>query len=54
MANGNSVTTNKLKMSVNWGSLEVKTFNQDITLNIEHWTLNIEHWTLKMVREDII
>jgi hypothetical protein len=40
MANGNYVTTNKLKMSVNWDSLEVKTFNQDITL--------------KMVREDII
>jgi hypothetical protein len=40
MANGNSVTTNKLKMSVNWDSLEVQTFNQDIIL--------------KMVCEDII
>jgi hypothetical protein len=53
MANGNSVTTNKLKnvcscfcaraqakANVNWDSLEVKTFNQDITL--------------KMVCDDII
>ena len=40
MANGNSVTTNKFKMSVNWDTLDVKTFNQDITL--------------KMDREDII
>lgn len=40
MANGNSVTTNKLKMFVNWETLGVKLFNQDITL--------------KMVREDII
>ena len=40
MANGNAVTTNKLKMSVNWETLGVKLFNQDITL--------------KMVREDII
>jgi len=24
MANGNSVTTNKIKMSVNWDCLEVK------------------------------
>jgi len=34
MANGNSVTTNKLKMSVNWDTLEVKTFNQDIILKM--------------------
>jgi hypothetical protein len=40
MANGNSVTTNKIKMSVNWDTLDVKTFNKDITL--------------KKVREDII
>jgi len=36
MANGNSVTTNKLKMSVIWDSLEVKTFNQDIILKMIH------------------
>ena len=34
MANGNSITTNKLKMSVNWDSLEIKTFNQNITLKM--------------------
>jgi hypothetical protein len=34
MANSNSVTTNKIKMSVNWDSLEVKTFNQDIILKM--------------------
>jgi len=32
MANGNTVTTNKIKMSVNWDNLEVKTFNPDITI----------------------
>ena len=40
LANGNAVTTNKLKMSVNWDRLEIKTFNQDITL--------------KMIQDDII
>lgn len=32
LVNGNSVTTKKLKMSVNWEELEIKTFNQEITL----------------------
>jgi len=34
MTNGNSVTVNETKMSINWENLEIITFNQDITLKV--------------------
>lgn len=35
MANGNSVTVNETKMSINWENLEILTFNLDITLKVD-------------------
>ena len=35
MANGDSVTVNETKMSINWENLEIITFNQDITLKMD-------------------
>jgi DNA polymerase type B, organellar and viral len=35
MANGNSVTVNETKMSINWENLKIITFNQNITLKVD-------------------
>ena len=35
MANGNSVTVNETKLSINWENLEIITFNLDITLKVD-------------------